>query len=41
MNVWLIVAIVGAVVKMFDKDWERMSKDKRWKLQNEVRKKNI
>jgi hypothetical protein len=56
MNVWLIVAIVGAVVigclvvlklvhivvgKQFDKDWEKMSQDERWKLQNEARKKNI
>ena len=56
MNVWLIFAIVGAVVigclvalklvhivvgKRFDKDWEKMSLDERWKLQNEARKKNV
>jgi len=56
MNMWLIVAIVGAVLigclvilklihivvgKRFDKEWEKMSQDERWKLQNEARKKNV
>ena len=56
MNVWLIVAIVGAVMigclvilklvhigvgKRFDKDWETIPQDERWKLQNEARKKNV
>ena len=34
----LIHIVVG---KRFDKDWEKMSQDERWKLQNEARKKNV
>ena len=29
------------VGKRFDEDWEKMSQDERWKLQNEARKKNV
>ena len=53
MNVWMIVAIgiVAALIMLkilhmilahrFDTDWEKMSRDERWKLQNEARKKNV
>ena len=34
----LVHSFVG---KRFDKDWEKMSRDEHWKLQNEARKKNI
>ena len=39
----LIVLKVLHVVlgRRFDKDWEKMSQDERWKLQNEARKKNV
>ena len=39
----LIVLKVLHVVlgRRFDKDWEKMSQDGRWKLQNEARKKNV
>ena len=29
------------LARRFDKDWEKMSQDERWKLQNEARKKNV
>ncbi len=43
----IICVIVGLKIvliclhKRFDKEWEKMSQDERWKLQNEARKKNI
>ena len=39
----LIVLKVLHVVlgRRFDKDWEKMSQEERWKLQNEARKKNV
>ncbi len=38
----VVLKLVHHVVgKRFDKDWENMSQDERWKLQNESRKKNV
>ena len=38
----VVLKLVHRVVgKRFDKDWEKMSQEERWKLQNEARKKNI
>ena len=34
----LVHAVAG---KRFDKDWEKMSPEERWKLQNEARKMNV
>ena len=47
--VGIVIAIVLSVLKVlyvvlgrrFDKDWEKMSQEERWKLQNEARKKNV
>lgn len=47
--VGIVIAIVLIVLKIlhvvvgrrFDKDWEKMSQDERWKLQNEARKRNV
>ena len=47
--VGIVIAVVLAMFeglhmalgRWFDKDWQKMSRDERWKLQNEARKKNV
>ena len=47
VGIVIIVALIVLKVlhvilgRRFDKGWEKMSRDERWKLQNEARKKNI
>ena len=52
LKISLVIAIIICIIaglkivlyclhKRFDKEWEKMSQDERWKLQNEARKKNI
>ena len=52
LKISLIIAIIICIIaglkivlhclhKRFDMEWEKMSQDERWKLQNEARKKNI
>ena len=38
----IVLKVLHVVLgRRFDKEWEKMSQDERWKLQNEARKKNI
>ena len=45
----IVIAVALIVLKVlhvvlglrFDKDWEKMSQDERWKLRNEARKKSV
>ena len=52
LKISLVFAIIVCIIaglkivlyclhKRFDKEWEKMSREERWKLQNEARKKNI
>ena len=38
----IVLKILHVILaRRFDKDWERMPQEERWKLQSEARKKNI